>query len=295
MLVSYPLRSLILLSLAAAAAAAAPPATSHRKLQLTDTFHCEGAFYADFNRDGKMDVVSGPYWYAGPDFQQRHEIREPHDFDPKGYSDNFLTYTGDFNGDGWADVLYVPWPGKDASWYENLAGEEKPWAAHFALKNVGNESPVWGDVNGDGRPDLVFNIDGFLGYGTWDPGKPDQPWVDTVVNTVGLADRLSHRPSELSGGQQQRVAVARALASQPEIIFADEPTGNLDSRSGADILKFMRAAVDELGQTIVMVTHDPTAAAWADRVVFLADGRIVDEMTQPTAERVLDYLKHLGD
>ncbi len=125
--------------------------------------------------------------------------------------------------------------------------------------------------------------------------KPDQSWVDTVVTTVGLADRLTHRPSELSGGQQQRVAVARALASQPEIIFADEPTGNLDSRSGSDILRFMRAAVDELRQTIVMVTHDPTAAAWADRVVFLNDGRIVDEMDQPTAERVLDYLKHLGD
>ena len=111
--------------------------------------------------------------------------------------------------------------------------------------------------------------------------KPDQAWVDQVVATVGLGDRLKHRPSELSGGQQQRVAVARALAAQPEIIFADEPTGNLDSRAGAEILTFMRKAVDELGQTIVMVTHDPVAAAYADRVVFLADGRIVDEMQRP--------------
>lgn len=125
--------------------------------------------------------------------------------------------------------------------------------------------------------------------------KPDQAWVDQVVRTVRLQDRLEHRPSELSGGQQQRVAVARALAGSPEIIFADEPTGNLDSRSGSEILEFMRAAVDELDQTIVMVTHDPTAAAWADRVVFLVDGRIVDEMADPTAEAVLDYLKHLGD
>ncbi len=124
--------------------------------------------------------------------------------------------------------------------------------------------------------------------------KPDQQWLDTVVSTVRLGDRLSHRPSELSGGQQQRVAVARALAGRPEIIFADEPTGNLDSRSGSEILHFMRSAVDELGQTIVMVTHDPVAAAWADRVVFLADGKIVDEMIQPTAEGVLDYMKHLG-
>ncbi len=125
--------------------------------------------------------------------------------------------------------------------------------------------------------------------------KPDREWVDQVVRTVGLGDRLDHRPSELSGGQQQRVAVARALAGRPEIIFADEPTGNLDSRSGAEILEFMRAAVDELGQTIVMVTHDPIAAGWADRAVFLVDGRIVDEMASPTAEAVLDYMKHLGD
>jgi len=125
--------------------------------------------------------------------------------------------------------------------------------------------------------------------------KPDQAWVDGVIDTVGLRQRLKHRPSELSGGQQQRVAVARALASRPEIIFADEPTGNLDSRAGAEILDFMRRAVRELGQTIVMVTHDPVAAAYADRVVFLSDGRIVDEMQQPTAEGVLDRLKRFGD
>jgi putative ABC transport system ATP-binding protein len=122
---------------------------------------------------------------------------------------------------------------------------------------------------------------------------PDKEWLDTVVSTVGLKDRLAHRPSELSGGQQQRVAVARALASRPSIVFADEPTGNLDSRAGAEILSFMRRAVDDLGQTIVMVTHDPVAAAYGDRVVFLADGRIDDEMGEPTAERVLDRMKKL--
>lgn len=125
--------------------------------------------------------------------------------------------------------------------------------------------------------------------------EADSAWVDQVVATVGLADRASHRPDELSGGQQQRVAVARALASRPSIIFADEPTGNLDSRTGAEILDFMRKAVDDLGQTIVMVTHDPVAAAYADRVVFLADGQITDDMADPTADRVLDYMKHLGD
>ncbi len=124
--------------------------------------------------------------------------------------------------------------------------------------------------------------------------KGDKAWIDQVVDTIGLADRLGHRPSELSGGQQQRVAVGRALAGRPEIIFADEPTGNLDSHSGAEILEFMRRAVRELGQTIVMVTHDPNAASYADRVVFLADGRIVDEIEHPTAEIVLDRMKTLA-
>ncbi len=121
--------------------------------------------------------------------------------------------------------------------------------------------------------------------------KPDREWLDSVIGMVGLADRLGHRPSQLSGGQQQRVAVARALASKPEIVFGDEPTGNLDSRSGAEVLGFLRDSVRGLGQTVVMVTHDPVAAAYADRVVFLADGRIVDEVYGPTAESVLDRMK----
>ncbi len=115
-----------------------------------------------------------------------------------------------------------------------------------------------------------------------------------MIATVGLADRLTHRPSELSGGQQQRVAVARALASRPELVFADEPTGNLDSRTGAEILAFMRQAVRELGQTIVMVTHDPVAASYADRAIFLADGRVVGEVQHPTSDSVLDAMRSLG-
>jgi putative ABC transport system ATP-binding protein len=121
--------------------------------------------------------------------------------------------------------------------------------------------------------------------------KVDQAWFDTVIDTVGLRDRLSHRPSELSGGQQQRVACARALVSRPAIVFADEPTGNLDSRASAEILGFLRRSVDDYQQSIVMVTHDPTAAAYADRVLFLADGRIVDEIVQPTGEQVLERMK----
>jgi putative ABC transport system ATP-binding protein len=123
--------------------------------------------------------------------------------------------------------------------------------------------------------------------------RPDQAWLDRVIDAIGLRDRLGHRPSELSGGQQQRVACARALASQPQVIFADEPTGNLDSHSGSQVLGFLRGSVRDLGQTVVMVTHDPNAASYADRVVFLADGRIVDEMADPTADLVFERMKRL--
>ena len=123
--------------------------------------------------------------------------------------------------------------------------------------------------------------------------KGDQAWISQVIEITGIGDRLEHRPSELSGGQQQRVAVARALASRPEIIFADEPTGNLDSRSGAEVLGFLRDSVRQFGQTVVMVTHDPTAASYADRVLFLADGVVVTELPHPTPEAILDTMKRL--
>jgi putative ABC transport system ATP-binding protein len=124
--------------------------------------------------------------------------------------------------------------------------------------------------------------------------RPDAAWLETIVTTVGLADRLGHRPVELSGGQQQRVAVARALVTRPQIVFADEPTGNLDSQSGAQILGFLQRAVRELGQSVVMVTHDPVAACFADEVLFLADGRIADRITSPTPETILDRMKGLS-
>ncbi len=159
-----------------------PPRDAFKRLKLSDQFYAEGAYSGDFNRDGKLDVVAGPFWFAGPDFQQRHAYRPAKTFDPKGYSDNFLTYTGDFNDDGWTDILCVPMPGKEAFWYENSAGKTGPWKQHLAYTFVGNESPVWGDLNGDGRPELIFCNDGYLGYATAEPAKPEEPWVFHAIS-----------------------------------------------------------------------------------------------------------------
>jgi hypothetical protein len=181
-----------IVGLGCAVASAEPSAPKFKKIQLSDKFTCEGAYYGDFNKDGKLDVVAGPYWYEGPDFRKRHEIRPPKEYDPKDYSDNFLTFSGDFNGDGWTDVLYVPWPGTDASWYENPAGKPGPWKQHAALKDVGNESPTWGDVNGDGRPELVYNVTGYMGYATYDPAKPEEPWTFHPITPKGNYQKYTH-------------------------------------------------------------------------------------------------------
>ncbi len=153
------------------------PLPTFKKITLSNKFYCEGAYYGDFNNDGKLDVVAGPYWYEGPDFKKKHEIYPPQAFDPHGYSNNFLTFTGDFNGDGWLDVLYVAYPGTDAYWYENPGKSGGPWKKHLALHDCGNESPGWFDINGDGRPELVYNVTGQMGYATWDPAKPNDLWV----------------------------------------------------------------------------------------------------------------------
>lgn len=160
-----------------------PPRDNYCRLRLADQFYAEGAYYGDFNRDGQLDIVAGPFWFEGPDFTRRHEYRPVTVFDPKGYSDNFLTYTGDCNGDGWTDIVCVPWPGKEGYWYENPAGRPGPWKAHLYYDMVGNESPVWADVTGDGRPELVFNNEGWLGYAGPDPARPTQPWVFHAVST----------------------------------------------------------------------------------------------------------------
>lgn len=179
-------------ALASTACMAAEPTPSFQKVVLSEKFMAEGAYDGDFNRDGKPDVVAGPYWYEGPDFQKRHEVRPVQTFDPKEYSDNFLTFVADFNADGWADILYVGFPGSDAYWYENPAGKEGHWKRRLAARSVGNESPTFGDINGDGRPELIYNIDGYLGYATYDSAKPDQVWQFHPITPKGDYQRFTH-------------------------------------------------------------------------------------------------------
>jgi hypothetical protein len=178
--------------LACSMAMAEAPVPAYKKICLSDKFYCEGAYFADFNKDGKLDVVAGPFWFEGPDFQKKHEFREAKVYDPKGYSDSFLCFTGDFNGDGRPDVLNIPTPGAEAFWYENPAGREGHWKQHLALKDVGNESPMWGDLNGDGRPELIYNITGLMGYAAYDPAKPDEPWCFHPITPKGGYHKYTH-------------------------------------------------------------------------------------------------------
>jgi hypothetical protein len=163
-----------------------------KKIQMTDQFYCEGIHYGDFNRDNKMDVVSGPFWYAGPDFQEKREYRPAQAYNPKLYSDNFITFAYDFNQDQWCDILIIDIPGKEAFWYVNPQGKAGPWAKHLAFPVVDNESPNFGDLTGDGKPELIFNTGGFLGYATPDWRRPTEPWKFHPISPKGAWHKYSH-------------------------------------------------------------------------------------------------------
>lgn len=176
--------------LTAGAALAETP--KYQKITLSEKFYAEGAYFGDFNKDGKMDIVAGPWWFEGPDFQKKHEYREVKEFKAEGYSDNFLTYVGDFNADGWPDIMHVPFPGAEGSWYENPQGKDTAWKKHPTIKGVDGESPCWGDVNGDKLPDLVCCSGGQYGYATYDPAKPDESWKFIAVTPKGGYSKFSH-------------------------------------------------------------------------------------------------------
>jgi hypothetical protein len=163
-----------------------------KKLQLTDKFYCEGINSGDFNRDGKMDVVAGPFWFAGPDFKERHAYRPVQVYEPKGYSDNFLTFVSDFNQDGWPDILIIDIPGKESFWYENPQGKDGDWPKHLAFPVTDNESPNFGDLTGDGKPELIFNTGGRLGYARPDWQHPNEPWQFHPISPKGTWHKYTH-------------------------------------------------------------------------------------------------------
>ncbi len=201
------------------------PCPAFEKLRLSDKFYCEGAFYADFNLDGRMDVVAGPFWYEGPDFRVKHEIYPPKAFDPKGYADVFMTFCDDFNGDGRPDVLHLPAPGGEAHWYENPADRTGHWKRHFALKDVGNESPMYGDVDGDGRSDLLFNKTGYLGFATHDPAAPGRPWAFQPATPKRDYHRYTHGVGhgDINGDGRTDVLESAGWWEQPRHIAPGKP------------------------------------------------------------------------
>jgi hypothetical protein len=204
------------------------PLPKYKKIVLSDKFYCEGANVGDFNNDGKLDVVAGPWWFEGPDFTKKHEIYTPKAFDPHNYSTNFLTFTGDFNGDGWLDVFQVGFPGADAFWYENPGSKGGPWKKHLAVHDCGDESPGWFDINGDGRPELVY-VDshaGQLGYATWDPKRPDDLWkFHPITPKDKRFQKFTHGvgAGDINGHGRMDMVEAQGWWEQPADLKADQP------------------------------------------------------------------------
>ena len=198
----------------------------YEKLVLSEKFYAEGANYGDFNKDGHLDIVAGPYWYEGPDFKTKHEIYTPEAIDPEAYSDNFLVYVDDFNGDGWPDVFVCPHPGTTSYWYENPKGATGHWKKHLALEELGNESQMWGDILGTGKQGPVYNMNGFLGFGTWTVENGEPQWKFHAVS--GQSDRYQRYTHGIGFGDingDGRVDLVESIGwwEQPEKIVDGQP------------------------------------------------------------------------
>lgn len=194
-----------------------------KKHQLTDKFYCEGAHYGDFNQDGKMDIVSGPYWYAGPDFTEAHEIYTPEPYEPKSYSKNFLCFTGDFNRDSWTDVFVVGFPGAESWWFENPKNQDGHWKRHVAVAVTDNESPWVIDVDGDNQLDLAFHTGGFYGYATVNSDAPEQPWTFHRVSDQIAGGRFQHGygVGDVNNDGRKDLLFAQGWLEQPESLDGD--------------------------------------------------------------------------
>ncbi|MCL2305801.1 MAG: VCBS repeat-containing protein [Planctomycetaceae bacterium] len=216
---------LLLLCAACSVAFAAEP-LKFEKLVLSDVFYAEGANYGDFNKDGHLDVIAGPYWYEGPDFKVKHEIYPPEAINPEAYSENFFAFVDDFNGDGWPDYFVCPHPGKTSFWYENPKGQGGHWKKHLALEELGNESPMWGDILGTGQKGPVFNMNDYLGFGTWTVENGEPQWkFHAVTGKSGRYQRYTHGIGfgDINGDGRVDLVEAIGWWEQPEKIVEGEP------------------------------------------------------------------------